>query len=133
RPPGPPPRARPPTRGSGARRAPGRSLVRVLNPQMQADGFESPHTLVLTVTDDMPFLVDSLGMAFGRAELAVHLIVHPVLLVRRDRRGQLLDICANGAHAAHPESWPLYEIDRGTDSAQLAGLQRGLESNLRQC
>src|SRR5215471_8132798 len=114
----------------GARRAPGRSLVRVFNPQMQADSFESPHTLVLTVTDDMPFLVDSLGMAFGRAELAVHLIVHPVLLVRRDRRGQLLDIGTNGAHAAHPESWQLYEIDRVTDPAQLARLQHDLEMTL---
>src|SRR5580693_5655503 len=57
----------------GARRPAGRSLVRVFNPDLAADGFESPHTLVLTVTDDMPFLVDSVGMAFGRAELAVHL------------------------------------------------------------
>jgi glutamate dehydrogenase len=114
----------------GARRAPGRSLVRVFNPQLKSDGFESPHTLVLTVTDDMPFLVDSLGMAFSRAELAVHLIVHPVLMARRDRRGQLLDVGTNGAHAAHPESWQLYEIDRVTDEAQLTRLQRDLEATL---
>jgi len=114
----------------GARRAPGRSLVRIFNPQQRTDGFESPHTLVLTVTDDMPFLVDSLGMAFGRAELAVHLIVHPVLMVRRDRRGQLLDIGTNGAQAAHPESWQLYEIDRVTEEAALARLQRDLETTL---
>ncbi len=114
----------------GARRAAGRSLVRVFNPQLKADGFESPHTLVLTVTDDMPFLVDSLGMAFGRAELAVHLIVHPVLMVRRDRRGQLSDIGANGAQATQPESWQLYEIDRVTDPGLLARLQRDLESTL---
>ena len=114
----------------GARRPPGRSLVRVFNPRPDRDGFESPHTLVFTVTDDMPFLVDSLGMAFARAELAVHFIVHPVLLARRDRRGQLLDIGANGAHAAHPESWQLYEIDRVTDDAQLARLQRDLETTL---
>ncbi|MBV8144796.1 MAG: NAD-glutamate dehydrogenase, partial [Gammaproteobacteria bacterium] len=114
----------------GARRAPGRSLVRVFNPQLKSDGFESAHTLVLTVTDDMPFLVDSLGMAFARSDLAVHLIVHPVLMVRRDRRGQLLDIGSNGAHAAHAESWQLYEIDRVTDPAQLASLQRELERTL---
>src|SRR6195256_831682 len=114
----------------GARRAPGRSLVRVFNPDAHQDGFESAHTLVLTVTDDMPFLVDSLGMAFSRAELAVHLIVHPVLQVRRDRRGHLLDIGANGAQAAHPESWQLYEIDRVSDPAQLDRLQRDLEVTL---
>src|ERR1700724_3593622 len=114
----------------GARRAPGRSLVQVFNPDAHQHGFESAHTLVLTVTDDMPFLVDSLGMAFSRAELAVHLIVHPVLPVRRDRRGHLVDIGANGAQAAHPESWQLYEIDRVSDPAQLDRLQRDLEVTL---
>src|SRR5215470_12792112 len=114
----------------GARRSAGRPLVRVFNPRADVDGFESPHTLVLTVTDDMPFLVDSLGMAFARAELAVHFIVHPVLMARRDRRGQLLDIGANGTHVAHPESWQLYEIDRVTDDAQLVQLQRDLETTL---
>ncbi|MBV8876090.1 MAG: NAD-glutamate dehydrogenase, partial [Gammaproteobacteria bacterium] len=114
----------------GTQRPAGRSLVRVFNPQLKTDGFESPHTLVLTVTEDMPFLVDSLGMAFGRAELAVHLIVHPVLQVRRDRRGHLLDIGTNGAHATHRESWQLYEIDRVTDPQVLTGLQRDLETTL---
>src|SRR5207253_3134148 len=114
----------------GARRAPGRSLVRVFNPEAQHEGFESVHTLVMTVTDDMPFLVDSLGMAFSRAQLAVHLIVHPVLQARRDRRGHLVDIGANGAQAAHPESWQLYEIDRVSDPAQIERLQRDLEVTL---
>ena len=112
------------------RRSPGRSLVHVFNPQTATEGFESPHTLVLTVTDDMPFLVDSLGMAFARAELAVHLIVHPVLQVRRDRHGRLLDIGANGAGPTQAESWQLYEIDRLTDPAQLHKVQQDLEATL---
>src|SRR5262249_57004068 len=49
--------------GSG-RRAPGQSLVRVFNPDKARDGFESPHTVVMIVTDDMPFLVDSVGIVF---------------------------------------------------------------------
>ena len=114
----------------GARRAPGRALVRVFNPSAAVDGFESPHSLVLTVTDDMPFLVDSLGMALSRAELAVHLIVHPVLQVRRDGRGRLTDVGANGSQAVHPESWQLYEVDRLTEPAQLEKLRRTLESTL---
>ncbi|HLY53791.1 MAG TPA: NAD-glutamate dehydrogenase [Steroidobacteraceae bacterium] len=113
----------------GARRPRGRSRVRVFNPGVE-DGFESPHTLVLTVTDDMPFLVDSLGIALGRAELAVHLIVHPVLQVRRDGRGRLLDIGANGSQATQAESWQLYEIDRVTDDGQLHKLRRELEATL---
>src|ERR1700722_5021302 len=105
-------------------------LVRVFNPQAERDGFESPHTLVLTVSDDMPFLVDSIGMAFARANLAVHLIVHPVLQVHRDRRGRLLDLGANGGGPARAESWQLYEIDRVTDPQELEKLQRDLEATL---
>ena len=111
-------------------RPPGRCLVRVFNPRPEKDGFECPHTLVLTVTDDMPFLVDSLGMAFARAELAVHLIVHPVLQVRRDRRGRLLNIGTNGADRTQAESWQLYEIDRVTDPAKLTALQADIEATL---
>jgi glutamate dehydrogenase len=113
-----------------ARRVPGGTRVRVFNPDRGVDGFESAHTLVLTVTDDMPFLVDSIGMALGRAECAVHLIVHPVLQVRRDGRGRLIDIGANGKHPAHAESWQLFEVDRIVDPARLAALQHDLEATL---
>ena len=119
----------------GVKRAPGQSLVRVFNPDPERDGFDSPHTLVLTVTDDMPFLVDSLSIVFKRAELAVHLIVHPVLEVRRDGRGRLSDVSANGngngTHAAYrAESWQLYEIDRQTDPAQIEKIQHNIEATL---
>src|SRR5450432_1210286 len=112
------------------RRPSGRPLVRVYNPTMAEDGFECAHTLVFTVTDDMPFLVDSLGMAFSRADLAVHLIVHPVLPVRRDRSGRLIGLGADGAHAVQAESWQLYEIDRVNDPEQLLELQKDLEATL---
>ena len=116
--------------GSG-RRAPGQSLVRVFNPDKARDGFESPHTVVMIVTDDMPFLVDSVGIVFSRAELAMHLIVHPVIEVRRDGRGRLAEIGANGAGETHAESWQLYEIDRQTDAAQIQKLREQIESTLR--
>src|SRR5579872_1524195 len=114
--------------GSRARR-PGEALVRVFNPDLERDGFESPHTLVMLVTDDSPFLVDSIGIVFSRAELALHLIVHPVLEVRRDGRGRLVDFGTNGTEGAH-ESWQLYEIDRQNDPARLEKLQHEIEATL---
>lgn len=112
------------------RRGSGESLVRVFNPDLQKDGFESPHTLVMLVTDDAPFLVDSLGIVFHAAEVAVHMIVHPVLDVRRDGRGRLIDLGANGSEQTHAESWQLYEIDRQTEPEQLEKLQREITSTL---
>ncbi len=114
----------------GWRRAPGESLVRVFNPDRERDGFDSPHTLVQIVTDDKPFLVDSVGIAFGRAGLAMHLIVHPVLEVRRDARGRLAGWDANGTQPPRAESWEMYEVDRQTDPAAIEGLRQDIESTL---
>ncbi len=114
----------------GSTRRAGQSRVRVFNPDPAHDGFESPHTVVMIVTDDMPFLVDSVGIVFARAELAVHLIVHPVIEVRRDGRGRLVELGANAAHAAHAESWQLYEIDRQTDPKEIQKLQQRIEATL---
>src|SRR5262245_9909952 len=63
-----------------------RPLVRVYNPE------GASHTIVELTTDDMPFLVDSLGMVLSQAGLTNSLMVHPVLSVRRDRGGRLVDI-----------------------------------------
>ena len=117
----------------GWRRAPGQSLVRIFNPDRERDGFESPHTLVQIVTDDRPFLVDSVGIAFARAGLAMHLIVHPVLEVRRDGRGRLVGLGANGGEPHQAESWELYEIDRQTDPAAIERLRHDIESTLTRC
>ena len=114
----------------GWRRASGQSVVRIFNPDPERDGFESPHTLVQIVTEDKPFLVDSIGIAFARASLAMHLIVHPVLEVRRDGRGRLACLGANGDEPHRTESWELYEIDRQTEPAALERLRRDIESTL---
>ena len=39
-------------------RRPGQAKIRVYNPQVEQHGWQSPHTMVEVVTDDMPFLVD---------------------------------------------------------------------------
>ena len=60
------------------RRLPGVAKVRVFNPSAADHGFESRHTIVQIVNDDMPFLVDSITNEFNRREIAVHLLAHPV-------------------------------------------------------
>jgi len=116
----------------GSKRAADQPLVKVFNTDAKRDGFESPHTVVMIVTDDMPFLVDSVNIAFSRAEVAVHLIVHPVLDVKRDARGRLLDIDPEGGDPdkLRSESWQIYEIDRQIDPARIADLQARIIASL---
>ena len=47
-------------------RGTGEIKVHVYNPDPERDGWDSPHTIVEIVTDDMPFLVDSVTMELAR-------------------------------------------------------------------
>jgi glutamate dehydrogenase len=106
------------------RRLPNIAKVRVFNPAVAEHGFESRHTVVQIVNDDMPFLVDSIANELNRREIGVHLLAHPVLMVRRDLDGDLLQIEANGHGQA--ESMMHIEIDRQAEPAQLDGLAAAL-------
>lgn len=91
------------------RREPGQTLVAVFTPTLSEHGWTSRRTIVNICTDDSPFLVDSVAAAIARRGLAVHLLMHPVVSVRRDEAGALLEI---DAHGGDLESWIHLEIDR---------------------
>ncbi len=115
----------------GRTRRPGRSLVRVFNPDPAKDGFASSHTVIMVVTDDMPFLVDSLGIVCSQSNLAVHLLAHPVFSVLRDGRGRLRELYLGDAPAgARVESWQYIEIDRVPDPRRLAAIERRIRGTL---
>ena len=71
------------------KREPGRAKVRVFNPTLEEHGWQSTHTIIEIVNDDMPFLVDSVTMEANRHGLTLHLIMHPLLAVVRDADGTL--------------------------------------------
>src|SRR5919205_1919211 len=73
-------------------RTPGSAKIRVFNPNFEEHGWQSTHTVVETVNDDMPFLVDSTRMAINRQGYAIHLALHPIMKVRRDSEGRLVEI-----------------------------------------
>ncbi len=105
-----------------ATREPGQILVSVFTPILREDGWTSRRTIVNICTDDSPFLVDSVSMAVARQGLTVHLLAHPVVSVRRDERGELLDV---GSPGGRPESWIHLELDRvPTEEGQADLAQR---------
>ncbi len=112
---------------SSAVRKRNRPSVRVFNAEADRDGWTSKHTVVEVTTEDMPFLVDSLGIVFADEDLTIHLMVHPVLSVRRDRSGRLLELAEVDADTPAgfvKESWQHIQIDRIEDPAGLEALQR---------
>ena len=93
------------------------------------DVTDEPGATVLSiVTDDMPFLVDSVTSELARQGRTVRVVIHPLLTVRRDADGQLLEVLDVDIDAERPlgtiaESWMRIEMERdylAQDDRQLA-------------
>src|SRR5215471_1312817 len=97
------------------KREPGRARIRVFNPTLEEHGWQSTHTIIEIVNDDMPFLVDSVTMEVNRHGLTLHLIIHPIMPVDP---------------AARPESFIHVEVDRIVESARLEALAADIASVL---
>jgi glutamate dehydrogenase len=110
-------------------REPGEVKVSVYNPDLAAHGWESPYTAIEIVSDDMPFLVDSVTMELARQGYGIELIVHPVMRVVRDSDGVLQQVLASGAAAFgwQTESVIHVEVARQAASERLAVLHSGIE------
>ncbi|MFI5956832.1 NAD-glutamate dehydrogenase [Cryptosporangium sp. NPDC051539] len=97
-------------------RARGELKLQVRTPTTDT-GWCGGHTVIELVTDDMPFLVDSVTAELARHELGVHLLVHPQMVVVRDEAGVLTEVRPVGDPDAPVagevvESWMHIEIDR---------------------
>ncbi|WP_107644883.1 NAD-glutamate dehydrogenase, partial [Streptomyces sp. Ru87] len=111
----------------------GTANVRVHTPTVEENGWTCSHSVVEVVTDDMPFLVDSVTNELSRQGRGIHLVVHPQVTVRRDLTGKLIEVIDPGRsggpaagrdrgalpHDAVVESWIHVETDRETDRADL--------------
>ena len=93
----------------------GTARVRVFTPTEDADGWSCGGPVVEIVTDDMPFLVDSVAAELSRLGRSLRLVIHPVISVERDLSGGLQSLSADGPGLR--ESWIHAEIDRGSRSA----------------
>ncbi|WP_458781611.1 NAD-glutamate dehydrogenase [Arthrobacter sp. D3-16] len=132
-------------RDGAAVRKPGHANISIVD--------EEDSSVVFVVTDDMPFLVDSVNAELVRQHAAIRLVVHPLFVATRNREtGTLVEVnkvpshlgissgdtaampnlshlIAQGENASHMESWIAVEINRVSDEAKatlLEGLQRVL-------
>src|SRR4051794_16724584 len=113
-------------------RQPGTARVRVHHPQLDEHGWQSGHRVVEIVNDDMPFLVDSVTAELNRQGLTVHLVIHPVVQVRRDSSGHLTDLYEPQAAPADAiaESFMHIEVDEQTAPELLEHVTQSIEKVL---
>jgi glutamate dehydrogenase len=113
-----------------ADRPQGRALLRI-GPGGSMPAFDPASTVIDIITDDMPFLVDSVTMELTRHGVTSYRVVHPQLLVRRDVAGALREVVgpletSRSGHDEQAESWTHIEVDVRACDVPLTGLERDL-------
>ncbi|MFI1193469.1 NAD-glutamate dehydrogenase [Micromonospora sp. NPDC020750] len=108
-------------------RVPGELKLRIHEPDA-----DQHHTVIEIVTDDMPFLVDSVTALLNAHHLDVHLLVHPLVVVRREPLGRLTEVSADvepddAIDGDLVESWMRIEIDPVRDAGEREKLRRELQ------
>ncbi|MBO0845538.1 MAG: NAD-glutamate dehydrogenase [Nocardioides sp.] len=116
----------------------GTASVHVFTPTLAEHGWSAGgHSVVEVVTDDMPFLVDSVVMELARQQRDVHLVIHPQFDVRRDLTGNLEQLACPDNESAPPaegferESWMHVEISRVGHDEDVDAIATDLQRVLR--
>jgi glutamate dehydrogenase len=111
-------------------RAPHETKIRIYNPDFERHGWQTTHTVIEVICDDMPFLVDSLRLVIHRKGFASHLTIHMGgIRVKRDKENQIKTILPRNANTESRgviHEAPIFiEIDRQTDPQILKELEDG--------
>ena len=113
----------------------GENRAAIINPEVDAHGFASHHSLVAVAAKDRPFLVDSLRLAFDRFDVRIELLHSAVLESRRDGEGRVESLrpaLGDGAEACapghHRESIVYFEIQRHASEPDLRSLEERLDA-----
>ncbi|HBI22079.1 MAG TPA: NAD-glutamate dehydrogenase, partial [Legionella sp.] len=118
------------------KRAPGEVKIRIFNPDKEQEGWQTTHTVVEVICDDMPFLVDTLRIVINRMGLALHLVIHMGgIRLTRGPSHEVTAVLPRQGAAPTPflTEAPLFlEIDRQTDPTVLAELYRQFSLVLQQ-
>ena len=113
--------------------------LRLFNPSLAEDAWVCPHTVLVVLQKDMPFLVDSIRIELNRRNIAIYAIKSTVLGLVRDSQHNLVQLgkadngsALSGAQATHKEALIVMEISAHTDPQELAAICISLHDILRE-
>jgi glutamate dehydrogenase len=103
--------------------------VRVYNTGEDGDEARASHTFIDLVSDDMPFIVDSVTMELARQGRTIDLVIHPVIRVRRDAEGRLVDVLEPGEASGEGQAESILhaEVAREHDPERLRELGQSMQ------
>ncbi|KTD75021.1 NAD-glutamate dehydrogenase [Legionella waltersii] len=118
-----------------AERSPNETKIRIYNPDFERHGWQTTHTVVEVICNDMPFIVDSLRIVINRMGLTSHLSIHMGgIKVKRDSNHRVCKLFPRNGELSEKDvinEAPIFiEIDRLTDPFILSQLHKNFEKSL---
>lgn len=102
--------------------------VRVFNPDFEAHGWQSTHTVIEVLSKEMPFLIDSVRLELNRRQMSVHSINSCVVHVERDENYKIKTASSllKVTETSQAEAIIYIEVDRHTENEMLDNLSKTL-------
>ncbi|MBO1271361.1 NAD-glutamate dehydrogenase [Shewanella sp. 4t3-1-2LB] len=109
----------------------GQTHLKVFNPTQAKHGWQSSHTIIEIVQPDMPFLVDSLGMALKRLGITSHMMLHTPLAIEREN-GQISAVTRVKGSRDDSDKVAVFliEIDRQSSDKDIHQLEKEIDAVL---
>lgn len=111
----------------------GRPSVRVYNPDIKTDHWQSPQTIVFVHCKNTPFLMDSVRMALTNEGITVHAVNYTSLSTERSNKGELKAIIPSSKtdHMDGDEALLYFEINHLTQSQDLTATSKAIKGALK--
>ena len=111
----------------------GEHKINIFNPTMKEDGWQSDHTVIQIINDDMPFLVDSITNGLSTTHHhRLHMMHHPIACFKRDEDGNRLEVsCDRDAKEFTAESFMYIEIDAQSAPDVLETIYQSIDTILK--
>jgi glutamate dehydrogenase len=117
--------------------------LRLFNPSLAEDAWACPHTLLVVLQRDMPFLVDSIRIELNWRNIAIYSIKSTVLCTVRDDEHHLVELVdpeitsvsnehLNNGERRQKEALIMMEISAHSNDEELAGIAASLRGVLHE-
>lgn len=112
----------------------GRHNVEIFTPTEKSHGWEPRRTIINIITDNMPFIIDSITQELVRRNFQILHIIHPMVRVERDKSGLLKSVHTldQNDKNLNSESFVHIELSRQLAPSTITHLKKQFDDILTQ-
>ncbi|MDN3649654.1 NAD-glutamate dehydrogenase [Reinekea marina] len=108
------------------KKSPKQANVEVINPSVEEHEWQSSHSIVTVLSDEVPFVIDSARLALNSLDINIHAIFYGSFFVERDNKGKFVKFSDKGSN----ELLLCLEMDRTTVPEQRKQVEDSLNEVL---